>query len=896
MNLYGSGTAVAIRYPTGQTEAQYLAEELAARLDELVVGAVTPFSAVTGAGIPAIDVEAIYVGREQDWANEIGAAQIPWWANGHDFGIKVVSGSDCLNALCTGSELHIIARDSSLLLRAAWLALHDFGWRHYMPNGVDGLEELWVYKAQRETISTNVNHVWAGAVDYLMPGIAGGTSNVGWSDGTNHATANFPNGLLEGNLSVAIGAPPIVEPAPESTWLRHMGWTKSSTLQTNAAWSLVIGYDTDHGDNLSLWDATTGLGHHTAQSKLFTDSPSVQQVALDYANSKVSNPGVEWVSLSRADGDAEWDIEFGDPAFGLKAPVRRQIELANHVATSPSYNGTGIVVQAYGDTAETPTDDVWPDPTRVCVVVIEAYRPPGKTIEEVIDDYVDGDGNARCPLGLYQYLNSAAWGKGVITAKAAQPQELVDAANRVRHMPVVSPKVLTGEAMTEFGLYGIGYYAYMRMILDIGRVTSDFTLSDVVRHGTRFLDDMFPTRRVRSAIRRWYELLLDLEHKPLLSAHLVRGLWDELADAMKATTAGSDEEKRVVELCKFTRYLDLRNAYEAAEALGSDSEELYDELMEWLFRIRDSGLLETYSFFQFPLNDVHHDALDLESLWGALNEPPGDSRGAGGNRSAWITTVPPVDNFKGPGTNWIRDGRANNSQHTFTDTTFSTVLEGGWITDARARQDDAALHPYRANGKTRLWLIPGDATFECEYRVDDGGAYVEFVNQATGAVDVEFPVVSNGIVPAILTAGQLYEVRLTTYSTTDRIWLDWWSASTVRHYLSFDPGREGDPCGFGGPSGRSYYFLVPEGISEIHFYASVADSLQLFYLDGIGVEVEDATFSPAPRAYQSHPVTGTGRRVLRIAGIQINEIGFWLLNCPNLFAWYPEELLKPADA
>ena len=233
--------------------------------------------------------------------------------------------------------------------------------------------------------------------------------------------------------------------------------------------------------------------------------------------------------------------------------------------------------------------------------------------------------------------------------------------------------------------------------------------------------------------------------------------------------------------------------------------------MEWLFRIRDSGLVETYSFFQFPLNDVHHDVLDLESLWGALNEPPGDSRGAGENRSAWITTVPPVDDFKGPGANWIRDGRANNSQHTFTDTTFSTVLEGGWITDARARQDDAALHPYRANGKTRLWLIPGDATFECDYKVDDGGAYVEFVNQATGAVDVEFPVVSNGIVPAILTAGQLYEVRLTTYGTSDRIWLDWWTGSTVRHYLRSIRDAKATRADSAGRAGAPITFSCPKG-------------------------------------------------------------------------------------
>ena len=227
---------------------------------------------------------------------------------------------------------------------------------------------------------------------------------------------------------------------------------------------------------------------------------------------------------------------------------------------------------------------------------------------------------------------------------------------------------------------------------------------------------------------------------------------------------------------------------------------------------------------------------------------------------------------------------------------FSTVLEGGWISDGRSRMADTALHPYRADGKMKLWLIPGDSTFECEYRVDDGGANVEFVNQATGAVDAAFPVTVNGVVATSVTVGQLYEMRLTTYGTSDRIWLDWWSVSSVRHYLSFDPGREGDPCGFGGPPGRSYYFLVPDGVSEINVYASVAENLQLFYLDEFGVEQEDTTFAPTPRSYQAHTVTGTGRRVMRIDGIQINEIGFWLLNCPNLFALHPEELLKPADA
>ena len=122
-----------------------------------------------------------------------------------------MSGTDCINPMCTGRELHIIARDYSLLLRASWLALHGLGWRHYMPNGVAGLEALWIYKHQRERIRTTVDRIWSGAVDHLLASIAGGTSNIGWSDGTNHANAQFSNGLLEGNLKGAIGESPVVD-------------------------------------------------------------------------------------------------------------------------------------------------------------------------------------------------------------------------------------------------------------------------------------------------------------------------------------------------------------------------------------------------------------------------------------------------------------------------------------------------------------------------------------------------------------------------------------------------------------------------------------------------------------------------------------------------------------
>jgi hypothetical protein len=750
-----------------------------------------------------------------------------------------------------------------------------------------------VYKNERATISTNIDRVWAGAVDCLKPNIVGATGILTWSDGSQRP----PPGVNEGDFAGAFGDVPAVESnpasAPARAWLRHMGWTSSATLQTNAAWSSVVDYDARHAATLLPWNGASG--HYTEQHKLYTDCQPVKDAALAYANDEYDQ-GTAWVSLARADGDLEWDIDFGDTAFGAKPPVTRQIELANYVAQSSAYNGAGVVIQAYGRTAELPEPNVMPAAGKVCVAVVEAYRPAGRSIEEIIADYTDTSGNALCPMGLYQYLHSSAWGLGDITAKAGSPQGLVEAANRVKSLPRVSPKVLTGEAMPEFGLYGFGYYCYMRMILDIGRVAVDFTLADFKRHAGSFFADMFPTPAVHTAIERWYTLLLDREHKPLLSSHLLRCLWDELQAAMDATTAGSDEEMRVAELGKFTRYLDLRNQYEAAEAAGVNSEATYDLMTEFVFRIRDSGLVDTYGLFFRPLNAAHHAALGLGSIFGALNQPPGANRGADGNRPAWITTVPSVDDFKDAGTNWIAEGIANNSKHTLTDRSFSARLVAGSYTDSRARQPAPALRPYRAKDKLRLWLIPGAATFACKYKRSGGDAYVEFINQATDSPDAGFAVCSSSYVQqdASVTMGQLYEIRLTTYGNDDRLWLDWWSGFTQQHHLSFDPGRDGDPCGF--QTDRSFYFLIPAGVSAIHFYASKAESLQLFYLDSQGNEQEDTSFQPHSRAYQSHNVGGGGRRVARIAGIQQNDPGFWLLNCPNLFALHPSELLRPQDA
>ena len=447
----------------------------------------------------------------------------------------------------------------------------------------------------------------------------------------------------------------------------------------------------------------------------------------------------------------------------------------------------------------------------------------------------------------------------------------------------------------------------MRMILQVGRIDRDFTQEDFKQYSKEFLRDMFPTPAVRTAVRGWYALLLDLDHKPLLSEHLVRCLWDQLADAMAATTASSREEERVAELCKYTRYLDLRNRYESAEAAGLSSEDAYDELMEWLFRTRDSGLDDTYSFFQNPLDEAHHAALGLGTIWDTLNDPPALGRGTGGTRLAWVTTPPPVDDFKDSGTNWITNGLGQNVKHPLTETSFSTELIPGGFTDSRSRQADVGLRPYEAKGKMRLWLIPTSTTFECRYKIGGGPAYVEFINQNTGEVDWEFAVDSttDQQEDATLTQDQLYEIRLTNYATSNQLWLDW-SGFTQTHYLSFDPGREGDPCGFNASTdretnNRSFYFLVPDGVTAIHFYASDfyasdANELQLFVSDGAGGEVEDTTFNPISRAYQSHSVSGTGRRVLRIAGLHQNDPGFWLINCPNLFALHPDELLIPSDA
>ena len=213
MDLYTGGSAVETHYPAGETDAQYAAAELAARLDDLVSDAPSPFTDHLHEGIPTADVEAIYVGTADVWT-------VPWWVDENDFGIRVVSGGDCINGLCTGEELHLIARDTSLLLRAIWIALHHLGWRHYMPNGVAGLEDLWIQTRARDLIRIRGDWVWTGAVDHLGENIAGGTSNLGWSDGTNHSNAH-PNGLQEGDLKGAIGGRPVVESSP--TWVPPFG-------------------------------------------------------------------------------------------------------------------------------------------------------------------------------------------------------------------------------------------------------------------------------------------------------------------------------------------------------------------------------------------------------------------------------------------------------------------------------------------------------------------------------------------------------------------------------------------------------------------------------------------------------------------------------------------------
>ncbi len=886
MKLFDAGIAIGIRYPSGSIAAQNLAVELAARLDELVPAPIQSFSSQVAAGVPSQDVAAIYVGLADDWRAEPGSAGPAWWLGLNDLALRVVNGADRINPACTVHELHVLARDESLLLRAIWLLLHELGWRHYQPNGVAGLTELWVSRAQQTTLRTRIDAVWSGAVDHAMSSIAGGTSVLTWSDGSRH-----PGGVDEGDLAGALGVRPVVDD-PTPSWLRHMGWTSSSRLTLGSAWQAVIDFD----PTLQPWDAAAGIGQYTAEGKkLYTDDAALQAAARAYAQHQSDTVGHDWVSLARTDGELGWKNDFGDPTFGAKAPVTRQIELANTVATDPGYGGQGVVIQAYGECAQIP-QGAHPDPDRVCVIVVEAYRPPGRTIEAVIADYVDDTGAARCPIGLYQFLYTAAWGLGGITAPAANPAALVAAANRLRALPAARPKVLGGEAMTEFGLYGLGYYCYLRLALDVGRVAADFTEADVERHANQFLHDMFPTSGVRGGIRSWYGHLLDRGHKPLLSSDLLHHLWIALRRAMIASAAGSDEQLRVVELCKYTRYLDLRNAFEAARAVGGDTEAPYDDMMAWIFRIRDSGLVDPDALFDKPLDEAAHTALGLGTVHAALNSPPAAGRG-------WDTTVPSPSEFDDPSTGWVGVGLAANPAHGLTEVTYSDTLVGGWNNgDPRGRQTAPYLLPYKARGTMRLWLIPTDPSFTCEYRIapGDGGARVELVNQATGLVEAEprhrrhhcGDAAGHGR-PAL--RGPAHHLRHPGRHVADLVG-ELLPGHTALPVVRPRPRRR--PRRFrGAPYTGRCYFLVPDGVSQLNFYAETVNGpMELYLLDASGAEVKDATFQPQPRAYQSHPVAGSGRRVLRISGVKINEIGFWLLNCPNLFALHPHELLRPLDA
>jgi hypothetical protein len=69
----------------------------------------------------------------------------------------------------------------------------------------------------------------------------------------------------------------------------------------------------------------------------------------------------------------------------------------------------------------------------------------------------------------------------------------------------------------------------------------DFTLSDFKRR-QQLLEGHFPTPIVRTAIGRWYELLLD-QNISLCSPITFAGLWDELR-LRSAQPAGSEEGAR----------------------------------------------------------------------------------------------------------------------------------------------------------------------------------------------------------------------------------------------------------------------------------------------------------------------------------------------------------------
>jgi len=293
-------------------------------------------------------------------------------------------------------------------------------------------------------------------------------------------------------------------------------------------------------------------------------------VVADALKQLEDNPELSSISMDPSDGG------FWPESSPLGSVSNQVVTLANTVAVAlrEVAPGTKVGIYAYNEHSPAPTIRVDPD---VIVSVATAFIQGGKPFEVQMQEWK----KQADSLGVRDYLAVWTWDNDLPgKSRGSSPSGV---AERMRKFRDLGARYYITESSYSSGPNGLGHFQASRSLWD---PDGEQTVEEMREE---FLSKAFGPSK--AAMEEFYQLI-DGANRPLLSDHLIGGMYRALQKAYAETGDGDEAVRnRLDDLAAYTHFVELYRAFD--EAGESERQATFDDLTEFSARISDSGMVTT---------------------------------------------------------------------------------------------------------------------------------------------------------------------------------------------------------------------------------------------------------------------------------------------------------------
>jgi hypothetical protein len=329
-----------------------------------------------------------------------------------------------------------------------------------------------------------------------------------------------------------------------------------------------------HPEYYALWKGSR------SSPKLCISNPGLRQLAVDFVLRWFEKyPMEDSCSIEPTDGDGWCECE---ECAKLGIISNRTALLANEVAAAvqAKYGSSKYLgMLAYFKHSDPPTFPVNPQ-----VIVTVCTRMAMTDLS--VDELISGWARQGAKMGLYDYWSVNTWHRDLPGYPGGS--RINDMAKALPDLHRQGVRFFSAESGDNWGPCGLGYYLASRFLWDVSEAGRTKELR------SEFIRLCF--KKASKPMDEFYDLI-DGGNRSLQLDDIIGQMYRRLDEAHKLET-DPGVLARIDELVQYTRYVELYRAYEALKAVKGPRQQVLDELLTYICRIRATGMVHATALLQ----------------------------------------------------------------------------------------------------------------------------------------------------------------------------------------------------------------------------------------------------------------------------------------------------------